>query len=66
MVRRTSEASKSPSDLPVRDQDSGERDMMAAAARLPGHSRRQLRTWLLIANVVAWVLIILVIRAIFF
>jgi hypothetical protein len=65
MVRRTSEASKSPSDQPARDQDSGERDMMAATARLPGNSRRQLRAWLLIGNVVAWLLIILAIRAFF-
>ena len=29
-------------------------------------SRRQLRKWLLIANVIAWIVIILAIRAIFF
>jgi hypothetical protein len=61
MVRRISEASKSPSDLPERDQNPSERDMMAAAARLSGNStgvsRRQLR---------AWLLIILVVRIVFF
>jgi hypothetical protein len=67
MVRRASEASKSPGDVHAHDQHSVEHDKMAAAAsQLPGNPRRQLRAWLLIGNVIAWLLIILVVRAILF
>lgn len=44
-------------------QDDGAKSVIL---ELPGQSRRQLRIWLLAGNVVAWILVILAIRAIFF
>jgi hypothetical protein len=41
-------------------------DVSIVTSDLPAQSRRQLRKWLLIANVIAWIVIILAIKAIFF
>lgn len=43
-----------------------EDDLTGVIIELPEHSRRQSRIWLLAGNMIAWILIILAIRAIFF
>jgi hypothetical protein len=70
MVPKISEVSAAKHGSRADDADpattSGDEDVSIVTAELRARSRRQLRFWLVAANVVAWILIILAIRAIFF
>ena len=60
-AERDSRAQDEPTAAQPREDDG-----TGVILELPGNPRRQLRMWLLAGNVIAWILIILAIRAFFF
>ncbi|HWM46398.1 MAG TPA: hypothetical protein VNR11_05725 [Xanthobacteraceae bacterium] len=74
MVPKVSEARRQAGDETTREAnsspqrgDDGDDDVILGLSDdLGRRSGRQLRYWLLVANIIAWILIALVVRALFF
>jgi len=72
MVPKISEARRHAGDETARDANSspprGDDDVILGLADddLGRRSGRQLRYWLLVANIIAWILIALLVKALFF